>query len=100
LAKAFDAYYTTARDVAEGIITQDPAMDPEAVDRMAALLNTYRDDLATSRAAADERFGGTLAAAISASNRALLVGLLTGLFALLASLGFGLLVARRISASL
>ncbi|GAB3313053.1 hypothetical protein GCM10027564_20650 [Luteimonas notoginsengisoli] len=100
LAGEFDAYYGNAHAVAKGFIEQADAVDPAAVEAMAAQLNTYREDLKTSREAANRRFAGTLDGAVASSNRAIVVGLVVALFGLLVSLGFGIVLARMISGSL
>ncbi len=97
LGKEFDTYYQTAHAVAQDFVTQNPDADPDKITAMAEALEAYRTHLTRTREQADARFRATVQGAVDGSNRAMLTGLTLGVLALLACIGFGLLVARAIS---
>jgi len=97
LRKEFDAYYTIAYSVAEDFVKQNPDVDPDKVARMAEALETYRTHLTATQKQVDQRFRRTVQTAMDNSNRAMLTGMILGLAAILACVGFGLLMARAIS---
>ena len=97
LRKEFDAYYTIAYSVAEDFVKQNPDVDPDKVTRMAEALETYRTHLTSTQKQVDQRFRRTVQTAMDNSNRAMLTGMILGLAAILACVGFGLLMARAIS---
>ena len=97
LRKEFDAYYTIAYSVAEDFVKQNPDVDPDKVTRMAEALETYRTHLTSTQKQVDQRFRRTVQTAMDNSDRAMLTGMILGLAAILACVGFGLLMARAIS---
>ncbi|WBX92928.1 methyl-accepting chemotaxis protein [Pseudoxanthomonas mexicana] len=97
LRKEFDAYYTIAYSVAEDFVNQNPDVDPDKVTRMAEALETYRTHLTSTQKQVDQRFRRTVQTAMDNSDRAMLTGMILGLAAILACVGFGLLMARAIS---
>ena len=97
LRKEFDAYYTIAYSVAEDFVKQNPDVDPDKVTRMAEALETYRKHLTSTQKQVDQRFRRTVQTAMDNSDRAMLTGMILGLAAILACVGFGLLMARAIS---
>ncbi len=97
LGKEFDDYYALAYSIAESFVNQDLDIEPEVFERMATSLETYRTHLTDTQQRADERFRSTVQDALDSSNQAMVSGVLLGILAVLACVGFGLLIARAIS---
>lgn len=94
LTEEFDAYYGAARRVADMMATKTAVPDSGALQGMAASLDVYRKDLRAFKQAAHQRFIGTVSAATSAADQAVLAGAALGTIAVAVTLGFGLLMAR------
>ena len=97
LGEQFDGYYAVAYQIAEGFVRQDADIDPALFEDMATRLEAYRGNVTATQQRADARFRSTVQDALDSSNRAMVGGALLGLLAVLACVGFGLLVARAIS---
>lgn len=97
LGEEFDAYYMTAYAVAESFVNQDVDVEPELFEQMASRLEAYRTRMTSTQQQADARFAATVQDALDSSNRAMVTGALLGVLAVLACVGFGLLIARAIS---
>jgi len=90
----FDAYYGTAREVAD-MMAQKSGVPPKAkLEAMGASLGVYRNDLSAYRESAASRFVSTIEAATTSANSAMTAGALIGVFCLIATLSFGIVVAR------
>jgi len=99
LSSDFETYYKSAHGVAK-VFVDGGEVNPDDVQAMSTALATYRDHLNAERDAAYKRFSATVADSVAASNRALVFGIVAGLFALLAALGVGIVLARAITAAL
>ncbi|BDU17883.1 methyl-accepting chemotaxis protein [Lysobacter auxotrophicus] len=99
LSADFETYYQSAHGVAK-VFVDGGEVNPDDVQAMSTALATYRDRLNAERDAANKRFTATVGDSVAASNRALVFGLVVGVFALLAALGVGIVLARAISAAL
>jgi len=99
LSSDFETYYTSAHGVAK-VFVDGGEVNPDDVQAMSTALATYRDHLNAERDAANQRFTATVGDSVTASNRALVFGIVAGVFALLAALGVGIVLARAISAAL
>jgi methyl-accepting chemotaxis protein len=100
LAAEFDSYYGGARKVADMMAQKTGMPDGSVLQAMAASLDLYRKDLQAFRQVATRRFDTTIADATHAADRATQAGMLLGVLALAATLGFGLMVARVLSLQL
>jgi len=99
LSSDFETYYKSAHGVAK-VFVDGGEVNPDDVQAMSTALATYRDHLNAERDAANKRFTATVGDSVAASNRALVFGIVAGVFALLAALGVGIVLARAISAAL
>ena len=99
LSSDFETYYKSAHGVAK-VFVDGGEVNPDDVQAMSTALAAYRDHLNAERDAAYKRFSATVADSVAASNRALVFGIVAGLFALLAALGVGIVLARAITAAL
>ncbi|MDI9237439.1 methyl-accepting chemotaxis protein [Lysobacter sp. LF1] len=99
LSSDFEHYYASAAGVAK-VFVDGGEVNPDDVQAMSTALATYRDHLNAERDAANKRFTATVGDGIAASNRALVFGIVAGVFALLAALGVGIVLARAISSAL
>ena len=99
LSSDFETYYKSAHSVAK-VFVDGGEVNPDDVQAMSTALAVYRDHLNAERDAAYKRFSATVADSVAASNRALVFGIVAGLFALLAALGVGIVLARAITAAL
>ncbi|HEX6831947.1 MAG TPA: methyl-accepting chemotaxis protein [Rudaea sp.] len=95
----FDKYYTLARGAALALLGKS-SVDPAQMEKMAAALDGYRKHLSAFREQANQQFNGTIGDAVASASTARWTGFGVGLFALLASLGFGVFVARTTSRAL
>jgi len=99
LSSDFETYYRSAHGVAK-VFVDGGEVNPDDVQAMSTALATYRDHLNAERDAANKRFIATVGDSVAASNRALVFGIVAGVFALLAALGVGIMLARAITAAL
>jgi methyl-accepting chemotaxis protein len=96
----FTTYYSIAHGAAQALVSKTAAPDPAQMQSMAAALDAYRKHLTAFRDRANQQFNGTIGEAIASANVARWAGLAVGLLALLASIGFGVFVARSASRAL
>ncbi|SFV17473.1 methyl-accepting chemotaxis protein [Pseudoduganella namucuonensis] len=94
LAAEFDAYYSSAHVLAKQLVDQNGVPDQAAVKTMSRQLDTYRKDLTAFRDAAKRRFADTIGSATHDADSAITSGAALGILGLVATLGFGLVVAR------
>nr|WP_181373108.1 HAMP domain-containing protein [Massilia glaciei] len=97
LAAGFDTYYGHARAVAEMMAKNSGSPDAARLAAMGASLNSYRGALGTFREAANRRFVGTVNAATGDAVSAMRSGAAIGVFGLLVTLAFALVLARALS---
>jgi methyl-accepting chemotaxis protein len=90
----FDAYYSTAREVADMMARQAGMPAKPKMQAMAANLATYRKDAAVFRNASRQHFLSTVSDATGAADKAMLFGAVIGTAGLAVTLAFGILVAR------
>ncbi|HEX5337823.1 MAG TPA: methyl-accepting chemotaxis protein [Gallionella sp.] len=94
LADEFDAYYAVAHGVADKLVTHSGELDPNEIEKMGKLLETYQKDLGAFRGEALKRFNDTVSDATSSASNAKVAGVIVGVSGLAVCLLFGVIIAR------
>jgi methyl-accepting chemotaxis protein len=96
LMQEFDTYYTAARNLSAMMVNKSGTPDAQAIGAMSTSLESYRKHLNGFREEAHKRFVDAIDESKSASDRAMIIGLVIAALSFSVSLALGLVVALTI----